>query len=1037
MRLALLNLKGGAAKCLVGTSRITNPVTGVPWTLEEVMADPSFDHVYTVDVAGGGQVRKAPIGAKVDSGVQETVRICFASGREVVTTLNHPFLMPDGWRQADQISVGETAALPARLPAPHKTRPVDHAELTLLALLLAEGSCAGVGTRFTTASPELLKLVKASAQELGIEVKPLKGSTIDYQLSGGHPLPIKRGYCHCGCGEKTALQTVNNKGAGLVKGQPNRFLSSHGTSQLNTLQALRRRHGLDLVKSKDKQLPPAIYSLPDEHLSWFLAVLWMCDGYVSSFPAITLASESFVRDLQHVLLRFGIQSRVRPKASRLNGKTFLSWELGVFSHCWERFAEKVPLWGHKRERLLELLARQAGGPARTHNIGDPSCPPQLRSFLYSLSPQGKARARGLPRLADVATRLGWGRFQFDLLFQRKTGSLSRRTLREYCAVFGGGEELQHLWSEDIFWDKVVTIEPAGRRQVYDLCVPETHCFIADDVVVHNTTSAFFLANELSKRGRTLFIDTDPQGSALSWSVMAGTDPEEGGLPFPVIALPVEDVHKRLEQVSSGYEHVVIDTPPGHIKIVRSVLMACDVAVIPISSSMVEIDRLRPTLELMADVEGLSDFDVHLLFTRLRHWTNSAKAASTFLVEQMQLPVLETFIPYREQYVTAFGALPSRSEEYADVLRELMGERPLSEPKALNLEEGEESAPAPADESPADGAAGSATPLTGDDVGTVEVMTADDLVAEPAVAAVDEVIDVAGPLTEDELGEVDLMHRNGWGIAEAEEEVRARRQERAGGEADMVEEEVEIRDDSEGYLEPARVVEELPAGDSADSADRTEDAEAVVAIALERDVAQVEGVVEVDEADEVADTGELMRQADERRRVLEARAAEDLAATPQQEAAPSPAEDPAEAVSLSDVLGPRPSLDFTPLLNEEDDSLPLGRASADAELHPGPAHSSVDPRLGLIGDEDLTDPTETGEMAGEMTGALPARDASGELCVPYHYWQVDWNVADEGHYLHRCSNCGREVMAATIDEATAAAAREDRAQTDRDGEGPDA
>lgn len=37
------------------------------------------------------------------------------------------------------------------------------------------------------------------------------------------------GYCHCGCGEKTKPAPYTNKRRGMVKDQPNRFISGHHT----------------------------------------------------------------------------------------------------------------------------------------------------------------------------------------------------------------------------------------------------------------------------------------------------------------------------------------------------------------------------------------------------------------------------------------------------------------------------------------------------------------------------------------------------------------------------------------------------------------------------------------------------------------------------------------------------------------------------------------------------------------------------------------------------------------------------------------
>jgi replicative DNA helicase len=43
------------------------------------------------------------------------------------------------------------------------------------------------------------------------------------------------------------------------------------------------------------------------------------------------------------------------------------------------------------------------------------------------------------------------------------------------------------------WEEVTTIEEIGAFQVYDLTVPETHNFVANDVCVHNTTFALNIA----------------------------------------------------------------------------------------------------------------------------------------------------------------------------------------------------------------------------------------------------------------------------------------------------------------------------------------------------------------------------------------------------------------------------------------------------------------------------------------------------------------------------------------------------------------
>jgi len=48
------------------------------------------------------------------------------------------------------------------------------------------------------------------------------------------------------------------------------------------------------------------------------------------------------------------------------------------------------------------------------------------------------------------------------------------------------EPLRRLSTSDVYWDRVVAIEPDGEEPVYDLEVPGHHNFVAGDLVVHNS-----------------------------------------------------------------------------------------------------------------------------------------------------------------------------------------------------------------------------------------------------------------------------------------------------------------------------------------------------------------------------------------------------------------------------------------------------------------------------------------------------------------------------------------------------------------------
>ncbi|MBE0689714.1 MAG: hypothetical protein IH587_06280, partial [Anaerolineae bacterium] len=55
---------------------------------------------------------------------------------------------------------------------------------------------------------------------------------------------------------------------------------------------------------------------------------------------------------------------------------------------------------------------------------------------------------------------------------------------------GGLQPLATAQAEpDVYWDKVVSIEYVGEEMTYDLTVPSTHNFVANDIIVHNSHAA--------------------------------------------------------------------------------------------------------------------------------------------------------------------------------------------------------------------------------------------------------------------------------------------------------------------------------------------------------------------------------------------------------------------------------------------------------------------------------------------------------------------------------------------------------------------
>ena len=474
----------GAGKCLSEESQVVDPMTGTLHTIREVVEHSHLTHAFSLNE--NSRVVSAPIVSKVNSGVQECFKVVFASGRSVVTTKEHPFLTIDGWQRLEALHVGESAALPKRIPFPSETRSLPDAEIDLLAVLLAEGNCTQRNVSFCTTDPCILEIVSVAAAAVGQKVKHHNISKgCEYHLVGGE------------------------------LGAP------HYT------RAMLHRYGMAGKKAVCKSLPDVIYSLPPQQLARFIGLFWMCDGYVDRRgPALALASEQLVRQLQHLLLRFGIQSRVTPKRASYRGKIFASWRLTVYASSHQAFFDTILLWGEKRERLANLCLLN-----KNSNIGFPTVSQEFAERVQRLAQARSGRWNGAA-LKEVAQRIGWNTPYYWVTKLFSPGrTLSMNKFQAFCEVYGCAEIYRWIWDSDLFWDRIVEIEPVGLRQTYDLSVPPTACFIANDILVHNSYTASVLMEEMVEHG--LFVGyIDPLG--IAWGIRASADGERAG--YPVLIL---------------------------------------------------------------------------------------------------------------------------------------------------------------------------------------------------------------------------------------------------------------------------------------------------------------------------------------------------------------------------------------------------------------------------------------------------------------------------------------------------------------------
>lgn len=108
----------GFNKCLVGSTEIIDATTGQVVTIDELVSGQrKVSHTLSLDT-DTLRLKPAKITAVMENGVKPVYRLTTQLGRSIEATGNHPFYTENGWKNLEDIMVGDAIATPAHLPNP-------------------------------------------------------------------------------------------------------------------------------------------------------------------------------------------------------------------------------------------------------------------------------------------------------------------------------------------------------------------------------------------------------------------------------------------------------------------------------------------------------------------------------------------------------------------------------------------------------------------------------------------------------------------------------------------------------------------------------------------------------------------------------------------------------------------------------------------------------------------------------------------------------------------------------------------------------
>jgi deoxycytidine triphosphate deaminase len=415
-------------KCVTGDTRVVDADTGAYVPITAMRWGKS---TLALD---SWRLKAAKVSAFMRQGKKAVFELRTRAGTRIRATANHPFLMLKGWTALSDLRPGDRIAAARDIPVFGKT-PIPDWEANLLGLMISEGQCdtPGNSPTYTTADPTMVELLKACMADSRMGAVTFKG---------------RYGY-----------RLVNRKGRG-------------GIAEHNRAHAWLKKYELN-VGAAEKFVPQCVFTAPESSVRLFLQALFSGDGSVFSSKAGAFVeyysnSRRLIEDVHHLLLRFGVFSLIREKVTAI-GTRACKIQITDKDQI-RRFAEKIGFTpGSVKQRRLdvEVLPMIRAQPRRRSN--------------FDTLP-----AEAWPMIG-MAARVGGVSLRSINIHTQPSQSVSLFAASK--VALATGDVYVSPLIDGPMWDVVESIEPAGEEEVFDISVPTLHNFVANDLIVHNSTYA--------------------------------------------------------------------------------------------------------------------------------------------------------------------------------------------------------------------------------------------------------------------------------------------------------------------------------------------------------------------------------------------------------------------------------------------------------------------------------------------------------------------------------------------------------------------
>ncbi|CAD5956032.1 Replicative DNA helicase [Planktothrix agardhii] len=393
----------------------------------------------------------------IDDGIKPVFRVTTKLGRFVESTITHPFLTIQGWRPLGEIKPGDKIAVPRQFNS-FGSEKLPEYQVKILGYLLGDGGLTNINRISFKDSPK----------------------------STPPPPPCQWGAKRDNYRIKQDfVESIQQ----LIENKPEIYpLLTKGRVR-ERLVIWMETIGLWGKNYHQKTIPEIIFRLERSQIALFLNRLFATDGWATILASgqcqlgYGSVSEELARQVQHLLLRFGVIATLKKRSIKYKETGRTAWQLDITDALSiKTFISEIGIFS-KEKALLKIENALMNKRYQTN-----------RDLIPVKIWQEIATVKGYESWQSLAKRAGIPGYSNIHVGKRQ---LSRERLWSLATTLDN-LPLQQLATSEIYWDEIVSIEFMGEKQVYDLTIPETHNFVANDICVHNTSFAVGLGHNIAK-----------------------------------------------------------------------------------------------------------------------------------------------------------------------------------------------------------------------------------------------------------------------------------------------------------------------------------------------------------------------------------------------------------------------------------------------------------------------------------------------------------------------------------------------------------